>query len=92
MRPTSPNRKTFVVDKAISEFINKGKSYDSMRSVSEFNQPPQKMLKIKNNSLESFFDTSLKGEYHNLPRQYYDKTYLPNGYVDIFKPSFFCAT
>ena len=44
---------------------------------------------IKNKSLKGFFDQSLKGEYHSLPRQKYAKTYLPNGYIDILKPKFF---
>jgi len=60
-----------------------------MRSVSKFNQPPQKLFMIKNKTLKGFFDKELKGEYHSLPRQKYTKTYLPNGYIDILKPSFF---
>ena len=60
-----------------------------MRSVSIFNQPPQKLFQIKNNRLMGFFDKYLKGEYHGKPRQNYPKTYLPNGYIDAFKPKFF---
>ena len=60
-----------------------------MRSVSEFNQPAQKFFMIKNNKLKGFFDKNLKGEYHAYPRQKFPKAYLPNGYVDIFKPKFF---
>ncbi len=89
LRPTSPNRKVSVVDEAIRRFSLKFNDYDSMRSVSQFNQPPQKMLKIKNKTLVGFFDNSLSGEYHNYPRQFFPKTFLPNGYIDIFKPSFF---
>ena len=60
-----------------------------MRSVSEFNQPVQKLFTIKNNELKGFFDKSYKGEYHAYPRQKFSKTYVPNGYVDILKPNFF---
>ena len=89
LRPTSPNRAVQIVDKGIKLFIKNYKKYDSMRSVSEFNQPPQKFFMIKNKSLKGFFDESLKGEYHALPRQKYPRTYLPNGYIDILKPAFF---
>lgn len=89
LRPTSPDREVKVVDQGIRYFIKQIKKYDSMRSVSQFNQPPQKLFSIKKNTLVGFFDDKLKGEYHSLPRQFYPKTYLPNGYVDILKPSFF---
>lgn len=89
LRPSSPNRVTKVVDRAINFFLKNINKYDSMRSVSEFNQPPQKLFMIKNKQLKGFFDESLQGEYHSLPRQKFPKTYLPNGYVDILKPKFF---
>ena len=44
---------------------------------------------LKNNFLKGYFDKILKGEYYNMPRQKYPFSYLPNGYVDILKPSFF---
>ncbi len=89
LRPTTPNRKTEIVDKGIRFFIKNFNNYDSMRSVSEFNQPPQKLFMISKNRLKGFFDNILSGEYHSYPRQKFPKTYLPNGYVDIFKPKFF---
>lgn len=89
LRPSSPNRKVRIIDECIKHFINNIDKYDSLRSVSEFNQPVQKLFMIKNNKLQGFFDKSLKGEYHALPRQKFSKTYLPNGYIDILKPKFF---
>ena len=89
LRPTTPNRDIKIVNKGIKLFIKNFKKYDSMRSVSKFNQPPQKLFMIKNKTLKGFFDKQLKGEYHSRPRQKYTKTYLPNGYIDILKPSFF---
>lgn len=89
LRPTTPNRDIKIVNKGIKLFIKNFKKYDSMRSVSKFNQPPQKLFMIKNKTLKGFFDKQLKGEYHSYPRQKYTKTYLPNGYIDILKPSFF---
>ncbi len=89
LRPTTPDREVKIVDRGIKYFIKQINKYDSMRSVSLFNQPPQKLFSIKKNTLVGFFDKNLRGEYHALPRQFYPKTYLPNGYVDILKPSFF---
>ena len=89
LRPTTPNRDVKIVNKGIKLFMKNFKKYDSLRSVSEFNQPPQKFFMIKKNTLRGFFDKELKGEYHSYPRQKYCKTYLPNGYIDILKPSFF---
>jgi len=92
LRPSTPNRKTFIVDKGIKFFIKNLDKYDSMRSVSKFNQPPQKLFMIKNNILKGFFDKTLKGEYHAYPRQKYPRPYDPNSYIDIFKPSYFLKT
>ena len=89
LRPSTPNRIDKVVDRAINFFLKNFNKYDSMRSVSEFNQPPQKLFMIKKKQLKGFFDKSLKGEYHALPRQKFPKTYLPNGYIDILKTKFF---
>lgn len=89
LRPTTPNRKEKIINRGIKFFLKNFKNYDSMRSVSIFNQPPQKMFQIKKKLLVGFFDKYLKGEYHSLPRQNFPKTYLPNGYIDMFKPNYF---
>jgi CMP-N,N'-diacetyllegionaminic acid synthase len=89
LRPTTPNRNVKILDKGIKYFLKNINKFDSMRSVSIFNQPPHKMFKIKNNRLVGFFDDYLKGEYYSQPRQIFPQTYLPNGYIDIYKPSFF---
>jgi N-acylneuraminate cytidylyltransferase len=89
LRPTTPNRNVKILDKSIKYFLKNINKFDSMRSVSVFNQPPHKMFKIKNNRLVGFFDDYLKGEYYSQPRQNFPQTYLPNGYVDIYKPTFF---
>ena len=89
LRPTTPNRKVEIINKAIRFFIKNFDDYDSMRSVSKFNQPPQKLFMIMSGKLTGFFDKYIKGEYHSYPRQKFPQTYLPNGYVDVFKPKFF---
>jgi N-acylneuraminate cytidylyltransferase len=89
LRPTTPNRDVFIIDKAIEYFLRNYHKVTSMRSVSLFSQPPQKFLQIKKGFLKGFFDQLLKFDYTNYPRQFYPETYLPNGYIDILKPSFF---
>ncbi|OUX35835.1 MAG: hypothetical protein CBE33_06970 [Candidatus Pelagibacter sp. TMED273] len=89
LRPSSPNRNIDIVDKGINLFLKNLKKYDSMRSVSEFNQPVQKFFMIRQKRLKGFFDNRYTGEYHAWPRQHFPKSYLPNGYIDILKPKFF---
>ena len=88
LRPTSPNRELKTLEDGIKWFLrNKDKS-TSMRSVSNFSQPPQKLFQIKKDFLTGFFNKKYKGEYHSKPRQDYPETYLPNGYIDILKTSY----
>ena len=89
IRPTSPNRELTIFNKGINFFLKNLKNFNAMRSVNLMSQPPQKMFMMKKNLLFGYFNNSLKGEYYNLPRQVYDKCYIPNGYIDIIKPSFF---
>tara|TARA_B100000029_G_C17525080_1_gene941369 strand:+ start:87 stop:764 length:678 start_codon:yes stop_codon:yes gene_type:complete len=89
IRPTSPNRNVKIVDKGIKFFLNNINKANAMRSVSKMNQPPQKMFMLKKKYLVGYFENSLKGEYYNLPRQVYPTSYMPNGYIDIIKPSYF---
>ena len=89
LRPTTPNRKLKIFENGIQYFLKNIKKANAMRSVSIMNQPPQKMFMLKNKFLVGYFDKTLKGEYYNLPRQYYSKCYMPNGYIDILKPKYF---
>ncbi|MDB2652069.1 acylneuraminate cytidylyltransferase family protein [Candidatus Pelagibacter bacterium] len=88
LRPTSPNREIKTFEKGIKWFLKNKDSSTSMRSVSIFSQPPQKLFQIKNKFLTGFFNKKYKGEYHSRPRQDYPETYLPNGYIDILKTSY----
>lgn len=92
LRPTSPNRELKTFEKGIKWFLKNKKISTSMRSVSIFSQPPQKLFKIKEKFLKGFFDEKYSGEYHSKPRQYYPITYLPNGYIDILKTSHILKT
>ncbi len=87
LRPTTPNRSTKIIDQAIKFFVKNYKNASSLRSASQFSQPPEKMFKIQNRFFKGYFSNKSKKEYYNLPRQTFPKTYLPNGYIDILKPS-----
>ena len=89
LRPTTPNRKLAILENGIRYFLKNIKKANAMRSISVMNQPPQKMFMLKKNFLVGYFNNILKGEYYNLPMQYYDQCYLPNGYIDILKPRYF---
>lgn len=88
LRPTSPNRELKIFERGIKWFLKNIDSSTSMRSVSTFSQPPQKLFKIRKKFLTGFFNNKYKGEYHSRPRQDYPQTYLPNGYIDILKTSY----
>ncbi|MBD1143996.1 acylneuraminate cytidylyltransferase family protein [Pelagibacterales bacterium SAG-MED33] len=89
LRPTTPNRKKNVLINGIKFFLKNIHKADSMRSLSLFNQPAEKFFYKQGMFLKGYFDKTLKGEYHSLPRQKFNKTYLPNGYIDILKPNYF---
>ena len=86
LRPTTPNRNVKIIDKAISFFLKNFKKASSLRSASEFSQPPEKMFKITKGYFKGYFKNKKLVEYYNLPRQKFAKSYLPNGYIDILKP------
>ena len=88
LRATSPNRNLKIFNNGIKWFLKNKDKCTSMRSVSNFSQPPQKLFTIKNSFLKGFFDKIYKGEYHSRPRQDYPETFLPNGYIDIFKTKY----
>lgn len=88
LRVTTPNRDIKVFNDGIKHFIKNRKHATSMRSVSEFSQPPEKMFWKKRNYLRGYFDDKLKDEYHSRARQDYKQAYLPNGYIDILNVKF----
>ena len=83
IRPTSPIRDTFMVDKAIQKFRNL-KGYDSLVSVHEMNEPVHKKFFIKKDKLRPVFKKFTLDQANN-PRQNFKKSYTANGYLDIVK-------
>jgi len=90
LRPTQPCRKVEDIDKCLDIFIKNISEYDSLRSVIEFEKSPYKMYTIDDNILIPFY-REVEGikEPYNECRQKLPKTYLHNGYIDIFKTSIF---
>ena len=54
-----------------------------MRSVSEMTQPAHKMMRIIDGKLCSIKKKDFDLNKLNKPRQLYEKTYIPNGLIDI---------
>ncbi len=87
MRPTSPIRDSKIIDKAINQFIKK-KQYTSLRSIHEMEESAYKTVEINKNKLVSSFSHIEDLDKINNARQNYNKTYYPNGYVDILKVNY----
>lgn len=86
IRPTTPLRKKNDLNKAIKTFI-KSKS-TSLRSVHEMSETSYKSLEINNGYLKSLKNLKLTMDELNVPRQKFNKTYYPNGVIDIYKKNF----
>ena len=83
LRPTTPFRKSNIIDKAILKF-KRLKNYDSLVSVNEMAEPVYKKYLIKNKKLKTIFP-NYSLDRSNEPRQNFPKTYTLNGYIDIIK-------
>jgi CMP-N,N'-diacetyllegionaminic acid synthase len=83
LRPTTPVRRTNTLKKAIKIFLTKKNKITAMRSVNEMSNPSQKTMKIRNNKLCSVINNNFNLDKFNQPKENFEKTYLPNGYIDI---------
>jgi len=85
LRPTQPLRKVEDLDICLDIFIGIRDKYDSLRTVVEFKKSPYKMYTIENDELKPLFKKCGEiNEPYNSLRQLLPKTYLHNGYIDIF--------
>lgn len=90
LRPTQPCRKVKDIDACLEIFLNNYDDYDSLRSVVEYEKSPYKMYTLSKNENKPLLQplyTEVNGidEPYNQCRQYLPKTYLHQGYIDIFK-------
>lgn len=88
LRPTTPGREVNIIDKAIDVYFST-KNCTSLRSAHESNLTPNKWFKLKDGNFEPLIENSSSNEVTNMPRQYFPKVYIPNGYLDIVKFSTF---
>ena len=82
LRPTTPLRDFRVIDNAI-ELIKNRKDSTSLRSAHEAPETPFKWFKKKGDNFKGIFNDDT-----NLPKEAFDKVYIPNGYVDIVKATY----
>ncbi len=87
IRPTTPLRKVKVIDKALNYFIKS--KHNSLRSIHENPETSYKSLELnKKNFLKPLKGLKLSLEDLNRPKEFFRKTYIPNGYIDIFKKNY----
>jgi CMP-N,N'-diacetyllegionaminic acid synthase len=83
LRPTTPLRYVEAVDNAIDE-IKQNKIATSLRSGHKAPESPLKWF-VKG---DRYFKGLIDGEDYNLPKEAFQQVYIPDGFVDVVKPSF----
>ena len=86
LRPTTPLREIKVIDKAI-EYMKKHSEFTALRSMHKTYLTPYKMFRLYKECAIPFLNYRGVKEFYNLPRQIFEDAYIPNGYVDIIRPS-----
>ncbi len=86
IRPTSPLRKTEHLKKAANIFIKS--NYDSLRSVHEMQETSYKTFELKNGFLKPLKNLKMSIDELNAPRQNFEKTFFPNGIIDIYRKNY----
>lgn len=89
LRPTTPLRDPVIMDAAIDEALSRPDA-TSLRSG---HPAPETPFKWFGRSEDGFFEglrpDDPRPEYYNLPKQEFPDVYIPDGYVDVLKASFF---
>jgi len=84
LRPTTPLRESDKIEKAI-ESLKKNDEATALRSVHEMAESAYKTVEVDKNYLKRICSGSFDLDAGNRPRQEFPKTYITNGYVDIYK-------
>ena len=87
LRPTTPFRSEKEINAAL-KLLKKFKKSTSLRSSHIADHPPEKQFRIKNNYYCDINFKEDKKDLFNKPSQLFEKTFEPNGYVDILKTDF----
>lgn len=87
IRPTTPIRNVFDLDRAIKIFA--ASRYDSLRSVHEMSESAYKSFEISSkNLLKPIANISFSLDDLNKPRQFFKNTFVANGVIDIYRKKF----
>lgn len=86
LRPTTPLREPKIIDEAV-KLIKRDKVATSLRSGHPAPESPYKWFVKGRRYFRAAFGL-YSNDYINLPRQGFPAVYVPDGYVDIIKPSF----
>ena len=91
LRPTTPLRNIGVIENAVT-FMQKNNSATSLRSACKTHLTPYKMFRKNKGYMVPFLSYESVEEFYNLPRQHFEDTFIPNGYVDIIRPEILTQT
>ena len=91
LRPTTPLREIKVIDNAI-RYMMKNNDATALRSAHKTHLTPYKMFKLNGEYMSPFLNYEGIEEFYNLPRQFFEDAYIPNGCVDIIRPSILINT
>lgn len=87
IRPTTPQRNVFDIDKAIKIFASS--KYNSLRSVHEMSETAYKSFEISGKrKLKPIANLKFSLDDLNKPRQAFKNTYVANGVIDIYRKKF----
>jgi CMP-N,N'-diacetyllegionaminic acid synthase len=86
LRPSTPFRQCHVVDNAIQYMLDHPEA-TALRSAYETHLTPYKMFYKEGEFMRPYLNYAGEEEFYNLPRQVFPKAYIPNGVVDIARPS-----
>lgn len=87
LRPTTPLRDSACIEKAIERICHDNYA-TALRSVHEMSETAYKTVEIDRDYLKCICSGSFDLDTANQPRQVFPKTYIANGYVDIYKSSY----
>ena len=87
IRPTTPLRDPFLIDKAI-EIFKENNYGTSLRSVHQMSESSYKNFEISNGILKPLGFSQVSIDSLNDARQSFPKTYVANGYVDVLSVDF----
>ena len=91
LRPTTPLREIEIIDNAI-RYMMKNANATALRSAHKTHLTPYKIFKLNGEYMKPFLSYEGIEEFYNLPRQFFEDAYIPNGYVDIIRPSILMNT